>query len=164
MSCAAANTRPPGEAEAYADLEARACPPGLESCDGCTRCATRCVDHIDLSYPEFARLVAHLRSLPEAAVREVVGQDKRLFWEEIQVSELCPFLDRRTDLCLIYPARPLICRLFGHVAWLPCPRGMVPEGLPEAPALMREYAALERHPLREWLARTGLRLPGFSPA
>lgn len=39
--------------------------------------------------------------------------------------------------CLAYDLRPLVCRLWGAVAWLPCPHGCVPEGgfLPDAEAL-----------------------------
>lgn len=32
----------------------------------------------------------------------------------------CPFFDGR---CTIYPVRPFICRAFGHVKGLECPRG-----------------------------------------
>lgn len=31
----------------------------------------------------------------------------------------CPFL--KGNLCIIYPVRPLICRLQGHLSKLPCP-------------------------------------------
>lgn len=155
-------TRPPGEAQTYARLEAQCQSPHLSVCNGCCDCAIRCVDHIAFSFPEFARLAEYLGTLPAAQVAEVLGQDKRLYIEGFLAAELCPFLDRRTDLCLIYPVRPLICRLFGQVMWLPCPTGAVRECLPEGVTLMREYASLERHPLREWVRRTGARVPGLS--
>ncbi len=40
----------------------------------------------------------------------------------IHTSDLrCVFLDRESFKCVIYPARPKICRVYGHLEDLPCP-------------------------------------------
>ncbi|HOJ22344.1 MAG TPA: YkgJ family cysteine cluster protein [Armatimonadota bacterium] len=157
-----AGDRPAGEAETYARLEAAVRDRDMRACDGCTRCAMRCVDGIDLSYPEFARLVRAAMAMPAPEQARVLGQDKVLHWGEGAVVALCPFLDRDTDRCAIYPVRPLICRLFGYAPWLPCPTGKQNDSIEGAVEIMVEYASLERHPLRAWLRRYGLQLPGLS--
>ncbi len=50
------------------------------------------------------------------------------------IYEYCPYLENNT--CLIYPVRPLICRLMGITELLPCPEGCEPaELLPKEVAL-----------------------------
>ena len=39
----------------------------------------------------------------------------------------CPFRDDENKKCLIYPVRPLICRLFGVVKGCQCPNGNTAE-------------------------------------
>ncbi|HHX40452.1 MAG TPA: YkgJ family cysteine cluster protein [Armatimonadetes bacterium] len=157
-----ARDRPAGEAETYARLEAAVRECDMRACDGCTRCATRCVDGIDLSYPEFDRLIRAAMAMPPMERVRVLGQDRVLQWGEGAVVALCPFLDRDVDRCAIYAARPLICRLFGYAPWLPCPTGKQIDSIEGAVEIMVEYASLERHPLRVWLRRYDLQLPGLS--
>lgn len=155
--------RPEDEEAAYQRLEAQVRPVPMAVCDGCTRCATRCTDGIDLSFPEFARLLDYLQRLPSATVERVLRQQKQLPWGEEATVAMCPFLDMESQRCLVYPARPLICRLFGFAPWLPCPGGREIPPVPEALALFQAYADLERRPLRQWLWRTGIELPGIDP-
>lgn len=35
----------------------------------------------------------------------------------------CPFRDDKKKICLIYPVRPMICRLMGVVKGMECPNG-----------------------------------------
>lgn len=39
----------------------------------------------------------------------------------------CPLLDRETGRCTVYALRPLLCRLWGLAAGMPCGYGCVPE-------------------------------------
>lgn len=51
--------------------------------------------------------------------------------------------------CMVYDERPLVCRLFGTVPKLPCPKGRRPAVMLD-PAVEREilrFAATERHQL-----------------
>lgn len=142
-------------------LEEWASAADLRVCDGCARCATRCIDNIEITYPEFTRLMDHLAQCSPHEIEAVLGEDKRLpLWEDVY-ADLCPFLDMSSRRCFIYSARPLICRLFGVAPWLPCPEDAGPPPLETAVAILQEYALLERHTLRQWLCRTGGSLPGL---
>lgn len=82
----------------------------------------------------------------------VLAQSKEVDLGEGVSVELCRFLDMETKACSVYEARPLICRLLGHVEWLPCPIELVPREVvtSDALALMHEYAKSERKTLEEW--------------
>lgn len=173
-------TRPKGETQAYQRLESRVRPDWLALCDGCTRCASRCTDGIQFCFPEFAQVMECLTILPETEVARVLGQEKTIPWESaeaiglewqarsggsravpVPTVRLCPFLDRDTRRCLVYVARPLVCRLFGIAPWLPCPAGRVTERFEESVVLVQAYATLERKPLRAWLVQAQIALPGL---
>ena len=64
----------------------------------------------------------------------------------------CVLYDRREGGCAVYPVRPLVCRLLGHVEFMPCPFGRVPSVLPDGPAIMQRYAQLDLRTLAEWFA------------
>jgi len=124
-------------------------------CDGCDACGTRCTAGIRILQSEFEAIQAELARLPAEEVARVLAQEKR---QPIPGSdehyEACRFRDVERGRCLIYPARPLICRLFGHVEWLPCPIAKTPPPPPGAVELMQAYAAHPRHTYEEWLALT----------
>ena len=144
-------------AETYARLEAAVRECDMRACDGCTRCAT--LDGIDLSYPEFDRLIRAAMAIPPMERVRVLGQDRVLQWE--RGWSRSAFLDRDVDRCAIYAARPLICRLFGYAPWLPCPTGKQIDSI-EGAVESWWSMPLERHPLRVWLRRYDLQLPGLS--
>ena len=54
-------------------------------------------------------------------IEEYVAR-KDIVLENFSTSRNCPALDENNN-CIIYPARPMICRLFGVVdnSWLSCP-------------------------------------------
>ena len=57
----------------------------------------------------------------------------------------CPSLDVAFGTCSVYVDRPIICRLWGVVAGMPCPYGCVPERVlsdDEAYALISEVKAI----------------------
>jgi hypothetical protein len=62
----------------------------------------------------------------------------------------CRYRDRDNDNCFVYPARPTVCRLFGHTPWLPCPIGAVTRVPDGSAALWNAYNGHERHTWEEW--------------
>ncbi|MEZ4501994.1 MAG: YkgJ family cysteine cluster protein [Dehalococcoidia bacterium] len=46
---------------------------------------------------------------------------------EADADLVCPYLERESGLCGVYPLRPLICRLWGVTESLPCQWGCEPE-------------------------------------
>ena len=127
----------------------------MERCDGCTACAMRCTAGITLSEYEYTRILEELRSQDHLRVRKVLEQDKQLRWFEETCYTACLFLDVTTRLCLIYPARPLVCRLFGRVKHLPCPTGAVPADI-DADRILEGYTHEPRLTFQEWMAAFGI--------
>lgn len=129
-------------------------------CNGCDHCGTRCTAGIQVLRSEYEAVRAELARLPAEEVARVLGQEKR---RPIPGSEeeytACEFRDVERGRCLIYPARPLICRLFGHVEWLPCPIAKVEKTVSGAVALMQAYAGEPRKTFAEWAAEDGVARP-----
>lgn len=124
-------------------------------CNGCTACAMRCTDGIRLSAREYTRILAQLHALAPGHWA-ILRQEKELPWTEEVRYRACLFLDVEHRRCVIYPARPLICRLFGRIRHLPCPTGK----LPQDPTALRQLRTYTRRTLRtfaEWMAFDGLR-------
>src|SRR5690349_11754636 len=91
-------------------------------CNGCDECGTRCTAGIQVLRSEYEAALAELRRLPAVEVRRVQAQEKRRpIPGTDETYAACEFRDVARGRCLIYPARPMICHLFGHVEWLPCP-------------------------------------------
>lgn len=125
-------------------------------CDGCHECGLRCTAGVQMCRSEFDRIVAHLRSENPGRVGRVLEQEKGIVWfEEIQ-SEACLFYDVLHRGCIVYPARPLICRLFGRVEWLPCPLGRPLEMIRGGVDLIQAYAAERRATFPEWCTEAGI--------
>nr|NIM06246.1 hypothetical protein [Armatimonadota bacterium]NIM24143.1 hypothetical protein [Armatimonadota bacterium]NIM68002.1 hypothetical protein [Armatimonadota bacterium]NIM76497.1 hypothetical protein [Armatimonadota bacterium]NIN06236.1 hypothetical protein [Armatimonadota bacterium] len=101
-------------------------------------------------------ILAHLRTLDPDRVRRVMEQNKEVQWFEDISRECCIFLHTTTLDCLIYPARPLICRLFGRVEWLPCPVGKEVPQLKGGLDIIRDYSRETRRTFPEWQVETGL--------
>lgn len=76
----------------------------------CSGCATCCYDAVPASFVEFLNIrqyMAEKRLLTEA----LKGRIRTYVLNELKEVNPCPFLiDKR---CIIYPVRPLTCRLFG---------------------------------------------------
>jgi len=121
-------------------------------CDGCDECGTRCTAGIRILQAEFEQIQDYLATQPAAEAARVVTQEKRQpipGTDETYVA--CRFRDVERRRCAIYPARPLICRLFGHAEWLPCPIGKVEQVASGAVEIMRLYATEPRKTYEEWL-------------
>ena len=87
-----------------------------------------------------------------AEIEAVAAQKKTVdLGDEVTVS-MCRYFDMRTHTCSVYAFRPLVCRLLGHVEWLPCPIEKVARPLPTPLALelMRAYAQQERRTFAGW--------------
>lgn len=114
-------------------------------CAGCYDCAERCVGNLRITWTEFAAIRDYLDGGGWFPVSRGMGE----------MMEPCEFQEPGGVRCVIYPVRPLICRLFGLVQWLPCPRRRLPVLVPEGPQIVAAYAEFERHSFREWLRRGG---------
>jgi hypothetical protein len=129
-------------------------------CSGCDHCGTRCTAGIQVLRSEYEAVCEELARLPAEEVARVLGQEKRV---PIPGSDeqytACEFRDVERGRCLVYPARPLICRLFGHVEWLPCPIFKVEKVVPGAVTLMQAYAGEPRQTFSEWAAADGIAWP-----
>ena len=127
----------------------------LSVCNGCDQCGLRCAAGVPASRDEWDALQAYLAGLPEAEraeIRRVEAQDKTVDLGDEVTVEMCRYRDMEAGGCVVYPARPLICRLLGHVEWLPCPIEKVPKAIEtaDAVALMQSYAHFERRTFEEW--------------
>ena len=129
--------------------------PRLDVCNGCTECWLRCEDGVQANREEWNAIEAYLASADERTrerIERVTQQDKRVdLGDEVSVT-MCRFFDTEQKNCAIYPVRPLVCRLLGHVEWLPCPIEKVPAPIPTeaALALLRTYATGKRRTFAEW--------------
>ncbi len=125
-------------------------------CDGCDECGARCTSGVPMLRAEFDAIQTFLAGPngEEARLVELLG--KQLPYPGTSVEEgafytACRFRDIERARCSIYPVRPLICRLFGHVEWLPCPIAKVPSPTPGGPEIMLEYRKAPQHTYEEWL-------------
>jgi len=127
-----------------------------DPCDGCHECGLRCTSGVEMTRPEFGRIIEHLRSDDPAKVGSVLEQDKRIVWFEDIGTDACLFYDVVHRGCLIYPVRPFICRLFGRVEWLPCPIGRPLEKVARGLELIQAYAQEHRGTFAHWCAEAGI--------
>lgn len=124
-------------------------------CDGCDECGARCTAGVPMLRQEFVRIREYLESPAGAEARRVEQADKQLPYPGTDdvFYTACRFRDAERGRCSIYPVRPLVCRLFGHVEWLPCPIQKVPSPAPGALAVMRRYTAAGAQSYEDWLAQ-----------
>ena len=127
----------------------------LSVCDGCDQCGLRCAAGVPASRDEWDTLQSFLAGISEAEraeIRRVEAQDKTVDLGDEVTVQMCRYRDMEAGRCVVYPARPLICRLLGHVEWLPCPIEKVPGAIEtaDAVALMQSYAQFKRRTFEEW--------------
>ena len=129
-------------------------------CNGCDHCGTRCTAGIQVLHSEYEAVRAELARLPADEVQRVMGQEKQVPIPGADENyTACEFRDVERGRCLVYEARPMICRLFGHVEWLPCPIFKVEKVVPGAVPLMQAYAGEPRKTFAEWAAEEGIAWP-----
>ena len=127
----------------------------IEVCNGCDQCGLRCAEGVPATRAEWETLQDYLAGASEAErayIAQVEAQDKTVDLGDDVMVRMCRYRDMDRGRCVVYPARPLVCRLLGHVEWMPCPIEKVPQVIPtpDALALMRSYAKYERHTFEEW--------------
>jgi len=127
----------------------------LDVCSGCDACWLRCAHDVPASHSEWDALQQHIAdaSLEEQArILRILSQDKTVDLGDEVTVQMCRYFDMETHNCAVYAARPLACRLLGHVEWMPCPIARVPSVIPtpDALELMHAYAQFERHTFAEW--------------
>jgi hypothetical protein len=98
----------------------------MATCDGCDGCGQRCVAGFTVTREEHRAVQDYLAAQPAAEVARVLNQNKVAPWPGDDAGTgatftFCRYRDRDHDNCFVYPARPTVCRLFGHTPWLPCP-------------------------------------------
>lgn len=121
-------------------------------CDGCDECGARCTTGVPMLESEFAALQEFLASPEGEDARRIALLDKQVPYpgaEEYHYTA-CRFRDVERGRCSVYPVRPLICRLFGHVGWLPCPIEKVPQATPGGLEVMRLYGTVPQKTYEEW--------------
>jgi hypothetical protein len=122
-------------------------------CRDCHECAIRCSGEIRLCRWEWDALCDYIDAeISPEQLAQLVAQDKTLEIEGHVVGRFCILYDTVARRCAVYPVRPLICRLLGHVVFLPCPSGKVPSVLRDGPEIMQQYAALDLRTFAQWSA------------
>ncbi len=115
----------------------------------------RCIDGIRISEFEYERIIAELHTRAPHEVIRVLEQNKEVHWFEGISYHACLFFDRLSQHCLIYPARPLVCRLFGRVPHLPCPVERMPADL-DAGRVLAAYTQQPLYTFQDWMALSGI--------
>jgi ferredoxin len=126
----------------------------IATCDGCDGCGLRCMAGFTVTRTEYEAVQAYLATLPEEEVNRVAAQEKTVPWPGAEDSgatvTYCRYRDMEKRNCFVYPARPTICRLFGHTEWLPCPIGAVSRVPGDAASVWNQYREFERRTWSEW--------------
>lgn len=122
----------------------------IKECNGCDGCGLRCAEGVPMTRLEYLAIREYLGSLVSEEVEKILSQDKEVSLGDGFYTIACEFREMGKNRCFVYPARPLVCRLFGLVSWLPCPIERVPLAHEDALRLFQEYARFERHTFREW--------------
>jgi Fe-S-cluster containining protein len=129
----------------------------LSVCNGCDACGLRCAAGVPATEEEWGSVQSFLAACSpseRATINRVEAQDKSVDLGDGVTVTMCRYRDMEAGRCVVYPARPLVCRLLGHVEWMPCPIEKVPKPIPttDALALMHSYASFERKTFEAWEA------------
>ena len=131
----------------------------IEVCNGCDACGLRCAAGVPATLDEWTAVREYIANAAPGVREEisrVEAQDKTVdLGDEVSV-QMCRYRDVDGGRCVVYPVRPLVCRLLGYVEWMPCPIDKVPAIIrtQDALQLMSAYAALERNTFEEWEQRS----------
>jgi Fe-S-cluster containining protein len=123
-------------------------------CNGCDACGARCTEGVPMLAAEYRAILGYLESAEGEEALRVEQQNKRVPYpgtDDVYYTA-CRFRDVERGRCSIYPVRPVVCRLFGHVEWLPCPIEMIPV-TPGGPEAMVRYGTAPQKTYEEWLSK-----------
>jgi hypothetical protein len=114
--------------------------------------------------PEFEAVRAYLTGPEGEEARRVEQQDKRLPYPGTDdvFYTACRFRDAERGRCAVYPVRPAVCRMFGHVEWLPCPIERIRAPVAGGLDAMRRYGQAPQKTYEEWLASERTSAPNSS--
>ena len=127
----------------------------ISLCNGCDACWLRCSEGIHADRQEWEILnnyIVRLNPTEKSDLERVLAQDKSVdLGDDVNV-KMCRYFDMDSHRCSVYPVRPLVCRLLGHVEWMPCPIEKIPIIVPtsEALVLMQAYSERERKTFEGW--------------
>ncbi|WP_053954796.1 YkgJ family cysteine cluster protein [Inediibacterium massiliense] len=79
-------------------------------CLGCTNC---CMESVSTHFVEFLNIIHYLTNRSKL-YKEILPNVVKYYFLEMVDKTHCPFLDE-SGKCVIYPVRPLVCRVFGHL-------------------------------------------------
>lgn len=130
-------------------------PEGFTCKEGCSECC----GPIPISPEEWARITDSragrlaLRRHLDVHIEERRGSFT-VAWVNAGGRLACPFLGPKG--CMVYDERPLVCRLFGQLADLKCPEGVIPDAdarvSEETNRAFLEYCGLEGKSLEQAVA------------
>ena len=153
------HTPPPGGSQLIVLQEARAFAGSIDQapCNGCDECGARCTAGVPIARLEYQEIRAYLATEEGAEARRVEQQDKQVPYPgaEEYYYMACRFRDVERGRCSIYPVRPVVCRLFGHVEWLPCPIEKISGPVSGGVEAMRRYGSVPQKTYEDWLAEEG---------
>ncbi len=125
----------------------------LSPCNGCDECGLRCAAGVQVARQEVDSVRRFIDESPDRdSIERVLAQDKTVDLGDGVTVKMCRYRDMERGGCAVYPARPLVCRLLGHVEWMPCPieKFEVAVKTPDALELLDEYSNHERHTFEGW--------------
>ena len=80
----------------------------------CKTCPAECCSQssVPLTRKEYVAILRYLRTMPRSERNRLSAQKR--------VATSCVFVDTENWRCSVYPAEPLVCRLFGYAPKLTC--------------------------------------------
>ena len=123
-------------------------------CDGCDACGARCTAGVPMLHAEFRAIRDFLAGPDGEEARRIEQEGKQVPYPGTDdvFYTACRFRDVERGRCSVYPVRPVVCRLFGHVEWLPCPIQKVTAPAAGGWEAMRRYGDAPQKTYEEWLA------------
>ena len=125
--------------------------PTVRQCENCHDCAIRCSGAIKVAACEWLAIRDHIeRHIPPSTLQRLLTEDKTFEIADEIRERFCILYDMSSRRCAVYPVRPLVCRLLGHVEFMPCPMGRIERVLVDGPGIMQRYAEMDLRTFSDW--------------